>query len=266
MLNMFSSSCTKLELLQARDYYATKVMLVLSAIGFALSLGLLCRAILAGWWRTYAVVFAYFVLVTAHTVAVWLVYWFRPGLYTLYYWISEGLFVALGFGLIWQVYAAVPQRYPGVGQIIRKAAQGIAAAAPLLLVLSVVLSRRGTVTLDVVERNFRALQGVLILIVFGLATYYRIPLSRNLRAVVRGFGLYTAIFIARYTIGPMRFSGVWAYVIPSAYIAAQVIWLRGLWRYENPAAVETKIEAEADAETYSLILRLRQQLQRPFYP
>src|SRR5205085_6185572 len=118
---------------------------------------------------------------------------------------------------------------------VKTAAQAVAAAAPLLLVLAVVLSRRGTMTLDVLERNFRALQAVLILIVFGLAVYYGIPLSRNLRALLRGFGLYTAIFIARYTVGPMRFTGFWGYVIPLGYIAAQIIWLRGLWRYENPA-------------------------------
>jgi len=240
------------------------MLLLLSGIGLLLSVGLVCRAVLGGWWRAYGVVFAYFVLVTIHSVVVWLVYWFRPGIYTAYYWISEGVFVIFGFGLIWQVYAAIPQHYPGVGQIIKTLGQRIAAAAPLFLLLTVVLSRRGTVTLDVLERNFRALQAILILVVFGLASYYGIPLSRNLRAVVRGFGLYSAIFIVRYTIGPMRFGGLWSYVMPSAYIAAQVVWLRGLWTYEDPAAEDTAAEEESDTDIYSLIVRLRHQLQRPF--
>jgi hypothetical protein len=240
------------------------MLLFLSGIGLLLSVVLVCRAILGGWWRAYAVVFSYFVLVTVHSIAVWLVYWFRPGMYTAYYWISEGLFVVFGFGLIWQVYASIPQQYPGVGQIIKTIGQGVAAAAPLFLLLTVVLSRHGTVTLDVLERNFRALQAILILIVFGLATYYGIPLSRNLSAVVRGFGLYSAIFIVRYTVGPMGFGGLWAYVIPLGYIAAQIIWLRGLWSYENPASEETGVESESDLEIYPLIIRLRHQLQRPF--
>lgn len=239
-------------------------MLLLSAIGLLLSAALVFRAIRSGWWRAYIVVFCYFAFMTTHEILIWLIYWLDPRLYPFYYWASEGLFVALGFGLIWQVYAGIPPRYPGVGRAIRIAGQKLASTAPAFLVLAVFLSRRGTVTLEVVERNFRMIQAVLILIVFGLAAYYRIPLSRNLGAVARGFGVYTAVFIVRYSLGPLRSISLWQYLVPIGYTVSQIIWLAGLWHYETPGSENLYAAGEGNIETQSSMIHLWRELQRVF--
>ncbi|HTV53509.1 MAG TPA: hypothetical protein VMI06_01180 [Terriglobia bacterium] len=240
-------------------------MLFLASLGFILSAALGLRGVLTGWWRAYKVVFVYFTLTAIHSVVAWMIYRLRPGIYPAYYWIMEAVFVVFGFGLVWQVYAAIPQPFPGVGQIIKTLAQRIAAIAPLLLIAAVLLSPRGTVTIDILERNVRAFQAVLILIVFGLARYYEIPLSRNLSALIQGFGLYSAIFIARFTLVPLQFAGFWQYVMPLGYCCVQMIWLAGLWNYEQAPALCAEA-APVEVDTYSQMLQLQQQLQRPFRP
>jgi hypothetical protein len=233
-------------------------------VGILLSGTLVCRAVLGSWWRAYPLAFCYFSVTAAQGVGGWLIYSLRPGWYGTFRWTMEGLYIALGFGLIWQVYAAIPHEYPGVGNIIKTLAQRMAAVSPVFLVAAVAAARRGTVTLDVLERDFRVVQAMLIVTVFGLVTYYAIPLSRNLLALIRGYGLYITIFIVRYTLWPMRYTGFWQYVMPLAYMAAQVIWLWGLWRYENSASEMTTVELDVGMETYSEMVRLRRQLQRPF--
>ncbi len=237
---------------------------ILFFVGLLLSGALVWRALAGSWWRAYPVVFAYFLLTFAHGVSGWLIYSHLPSFYATFRWVMEALYVAFGFGLIWQVYAAIPQQYPGVGQIIKTIAQRIAALAPLFLALALFLSRRETLTLDILERNFRLVQAILIVTVFGLVTYYGIPLSRNLQALLRGYGLYLAVFIIRYTLWPMHYKGLWQFVMPVTYMIAQIIWLAGLWRHENPRGDEALLEQNAGFETGAQIVRLRKQLQTPF--
>ncbi len=246
------------------DYLIAMAGSILFFVGLLLSGALVWRALAGRWWRAYPVVFAYFLLTFAHGVSGWLIYAHMPSFYATFRWVMEALYVAFGFGLIRQVYAAVPQQYPGVVQIIKMIAQRIAALAPLFLALALFLSRREPLTLDTLERNFRLVQAILIVTVFGLVTYYGIPLSRNLQALLRGYGFYLAVFIVRYTLWPLQYGGLWQFVMPVAYMTAQIIWLTGLWRYEKPPSDEALLEQSAGFETRAQIVRLRKQLQTPF--
>jgi|GEM_PF-3741905 len=236
----------------------------LFSVGLLFSGALVWRGLKASWWRAYPVVFAYFLITFLHAVGGWLVYSLLPNQYATFRWGMESLYIILGFGLIWQVYAAIPQQYPGVGRIVKLVAQGVAAAVPIMLALAVIVSGPRPMTLDMVERNFRVLQAGLILVVLGLALYYSIPLSRNLQALTQGYGLYLAVFLVRYTFWPMKYGGFWQFVMPFAYIGAQLVWLRGLWHYKRPE-VDHAVASDADGEhTYESIATLRRQLQTPF--
>ena len=232
--------------------------------GVLLTGALVWRGLAAGWWRHYPIVFAYFVVLLLHAGAEWLVYVQFPTLYARFYLIMEAVFVIFGFGLIWQVYAAIPHNYPGAGRVVKTIAQWVAAVAPLFLAAALFFATQGSMTLDLIERNFRILHAVLILVVYGLAQYFSVPLSRNLEALLRGYGLYTAAFILKFTLWPLKYQEVWGYILPMAFMASLIIWLVGLWRYEDAATDPHVLEPLGMMPIDTRLAQLKKQLHAPF--
>lgn len=237
---------------------------ILFFAGVFLSGSLVWRALAAGWWRKYPIVFAYFTLLLLHAGAEWLVYEQFPALYARFYLIMEAVFLVFGFGLIWQVYAAIPHSYPGAGRVVKTIAQRVAAVAPLFLAAAIFFATPGSMTLDLIERNFRILHAVLILVVYGLAQYFSVPLSQNLEALLRGYGLYTAAFILKFTLWPLKYQEAWGYILPLAFLVSLIIWLVGLWRYKDAATDPQVLDSLGKTQIDALLAQLKQQLHAPF--
>jgi hypothetical protein len=89
------------------------------------------------------------------------------------------------------------------------------------------------------ERNLRVLQALLLLTMFGLIVYYSIPLGRNLRSMLIGYGLLVGTGVVTLTLGSL-FAQInqwkwWALPTQVEYCATLVVWCVGMWSYApNP--------------------------------
>ncbi|MGC2331239.1 MAG: hypothetical protein WA581_07285 [Candidatus Acidiferrales bacterium] len=124
------------------------------------------------------------------------------------------------------------------------------------------------------ERNVRTVQALFLCGILAVVSYYRIPIGKNLKGMISGYGLYivTSLFTlaTRAYAGP-RFNGAWNVIQPLSFDASLTIWLLALWSYHpNPAPdpaipLETDYEALA-ARTRRTLVAMRSHLTRTARP
>lgn len=234
---------------------------------------LLVRALHGNYFLKYRVFFMYLSWVLVDSLASFCLYVFRPWAYETYYWNAQFLSVALGYGVIWEIYTQVFADYPGVARLARSA---------LLAIFVFLVSKSLADTLSgrmenlaevpaVLERDFRTVQGLLLFILVSLLAYYAIPVGRNLKGMIVGYGLFIAVSIAclalRAGLGGI-FQSWWQYLQPAAYNGALLIWCLSLWSYQpSPhSEIETGIERDYQhlaTETAKALARVRAYILRP---
>lgn len=214
------------------------------AIWWAGNLMLVCmiwRLLTAALRFRYPYFLGYVLCVTASTVVRLS---FQPQTsraYSAAYWITEFVSAVAGFGVMWEIYAQVLGSYCGV----RKMAHGF-----LGFLLSTVLAKAAVEmwgrplrtlapTTVELERNLRVLQALLLMTVLALVVYYRIPLGRNVRWLLRGYGFYIACTILALTVRSQfgaRFELGKDLLQRLGWCATLAVWCVGMWSYApNPA-------------------------------
>ncbi len=234
---------------------------------------LLVRAIHGTYFLSYRVLYIYLSWVLVDSFVSFYLYVSRPWAYETYYWNAQFFSVALGYGVIWEIYTQVLADYPGVARLARSA---------LLAIFVLLVSKTLAQTLSgqignpaevpaILERDFRTVQGLLLFILVVLVAYYAIPVGRNLKGMIVGYGLFVAVSIAslalRAELGRI-FQSWWQYLQPAAYDGALLIWCVSLWSYQpNPRAeVESSIEHDYKhlaSETAKALARVRGYILRP---
>jgi len=134
-----------------------------------------------------------------------------------------------------------------VGKVLLTAMQG-ALGWPVSLVVQL-------------ERDMRFVQIAAILSLLLLFLRYRVPLGRNLRGIIIGYGLFLAINIVNLTylerLGETVHS-LASHIQSSAYFFALCVWTAFLWLRVAPATVGAPLQT-----SYNEILdRTREQLAR----
>jgi len=102
-------------------------------------------------------------------------------------------------------------------------------------------------------RDFRLAQVVLMLAIVAVLFFYRIPLGKNLKGMLLGFGVYAGAQIVLYSlrlrVGHPLFGG-WLNLTSLSYALCALIWLVSFWSYHPnpPSAVLARIALESEAE------------------
>jgi len=96
------------------------------------------------------------------------------------------------------------------------------------------------------ERNVRIAQAILLVVLVGVVFYYLVPIGRNLRGIIVGYGFFVAtIFInstLRLYLGE-SFHSRWRYFQSIAWNISLVIWCATLWAYHpNPRPEAAEFE------------------------
>ncbi len=234
---------------------------------------LLARAIRGRYLLRYGVFYVYLSWVLLDSLISFYLYVSRPWAYETYYWNAQFLSVALGYGVIWEIYTQVLADYPGVARLGRSA---------LLAIFVLLVSKTLAQTISgqigspaevpaILERDFRTVQGLLLLILVVLVAYYAIPVGRNLKGMIVGYGLFVAVSIAslalRAELGRI-FQSWWQYLQPAAYDGALLTWCISLWSYQPNPRAEVGIGIERDyenlaTETAKALARVRAYILRP---
>ncbi len=237
---------------------------------------LLIQAMRGRLFRRYPAFYGYLSYVFLESNLRLCIYVLKPGFYTNFYWYTQFLSVAVAYGVIWEIFRQALSQYPGAARMARNALSVV-----FVVVVSKVLFNALTglawspakTTADL-ERNLRAVQALLVFTIVVLLIYYAIPLGRNLKGMILGYGLFIGASILSLTLISFlgnRFQPWWQYLPAASYCMTLVIWCFTLWSYQPNPEAESEIDIERDyklvaARTTRLLTHMRALLARAMWP
>lgn len=225
---------------------------VSTAISECLELCILWRAVRTGTLRRYSYFCAY-IASTLTSLALPIVYVVDRRSYNHWYWPIQFATLALGCGVILEIFRHVLSPYPGVERLTKIAAIGAFAAVFCLAAIYVAfgLEPFSAAAGIELERNVRALQAVLLFAILAVIFLYGIPIGKNISGMILGYGNYIAISLisrAVETYAGAWLRLVWIYVQPIAFEISLFIWVVAMWSYHSNPAPDYPIQIETDYE------------------
>lgn len=217
---------------------------------------LVIRALSAKIFARHLVFFIYLSHVLALELLRFYLYVFKPGIYRTVYWYTEFLSVAIGYCVIWEIYERALAEYPGTLRLARSLVLTIFLS---VLAKGLINSLSGPVwgaaeTVRELERNLRAVQVVLLVVVVAVLRYYIIPIGQNLRGIIFGYGFFLGTGVIINTLWSQMgesFLLRLQYAQSMAWLITLLIWSATLWSYCPNPIPEGEIEIERDYEWIS---------------
>jgi len=225
--------------------------LVLGA-GILLQVVLLIRAPVAGLFRRYYFFYIYLLSATITALGGLAVLLVWPGFYSKWYWITQLATLVLGYGILLEVLNHVLVPYPGAERFARFSGM-VAFGAIFLFALIAprIMPRWSPGTVIEFERDVRCVQAIFIFGLLALVTYYGIPIGRNMKGMVLGYGLYivtSLMSLAERSYAGPSFTKIWSVVQPLSFDVSLTIWLVALWSYCPNPEPDSTIPLEQDYE------------------
>ena len=220
--------------------------------GIALEAAILFRGFRAKLFARYPSFFTYAVSLFLTDGLLYLVYRFRHASYNDWVWYPGFVVLSLGCGVVVETFRHVFSRYAGAEKVARIGSFLILGAAVSFAGLYPVLVPNGKAAQFLyvrLQRDFLTVQAILLLGILQIASYYRISLGKNMKALILGYGQCVAVTLSalalRAYVG-MRFEDAWSMTQQLSYLAALVIWLIGLWSYWPGAGPRATIAPDGD--------------------
>jgi len=224
---------------------------------------LLVRCLHARLWARFPVFYAYVFFVWLQSLLRFSILHSRPQSYSAVYWITEGLGVLIGCGVVFEIYRAGLAAYPGTARMARNLLSFVFVLAFTKAFVDAWNDPRWWViatTMDV-ERLLRTVQSLAILALVVLFLFYAIPFGRNLRGILLGYGLFVGLSVIQLTFvtdASSRFHDFWSYVSPGSYLFVLGLWAVHLWSYfpnpvpRRPVRLEQQYQSVAAATAQRL--------------
>jgi hypothetical protein len=205
-----------------------------------LELLLIVRSLRGDYFKRYPIFYSYISFVFLQTVARFTVYHLEPDWYASVYWFTEFVAIIAGCSVVFEFCRLGLKRYPGVAKMAR-----VGLIAAFLFTFSKVLftaaqgSDGWTPALTfMLERDVRFVQIAATTILVAIVLLYRIPLSRNLKGIILGYGFYLGTVVTNLTFLGLLGEGVQAAasrIQALSYMVTLLIWTAALWSYESVA-------------------------------
>lgn len=236
---------------------------VLWVLGPVLESLLVIRAVKGNFLKEYKLFYFYIVWVLLRDLSLFAVYHTWAKGYAYAYWYSQFFSVLVGCGVVWEIYRVALANYSGAARMARSV---------LLFLFVITMSRiavyaanrgkwlPGQTSLET-EREFRIVQSVVLIGLFALLAYYAIPIGRNLKGIMVGYGIFLGTSLIQLTLRDFigdTFQYWWQYIQPSTYIVVLFIWCYTLWTFAPVQDLSPEVRIEADYE--SLAFETRKQL------
>jgi hypothetical protein len=211
--------------------------------------------------RTYAWFYSYMLSVLAADATLYFVWLAHPNDYLRTYWLVQFATLAFGSGVILEIFRHVLAAYPGAERFAR----AVCLITFAIIFVSGLFYPRATpsgmqaASIEL-ERDVRAAQIVFFIAIMAVIFYYGIPLGKNMRGMMSGYGLYLGTSLATLAVRAYvgrEFDSVWRVVQPLSLDISLLIWLFALWGYHpNPVPVRD-IRLESDYEALATLTRIR---------
>ncbi len=233
-------------------------------IGIIFQLLILIRSFRATVLAKYAFFYAYVFSTLVGAILGYILWMVSPTSYGKSYWTLQFITLLVGCGIILEIFKHVLAPYPGAERF---------ATAVGLLTFGLVFcfafayqilgisqsSPRGTAI--ELERDVRTVQAIFLFGIFAVISYYRIPIGKNLKGMIGGYGLYigtSLVSLAFRSYAGRAFEAAWNVIQPSSYDLSLLIWLIALWSYHPNPVPDAAIHLEEDYE--ALAARTRRAL------
>jgi hypothetical protein len=165
------------------------------------------------------------------------VFYVRPDWYRSVYWFTEFVGIIAGCSVVFEFCRLGLKEYAGVAKMARA---GLLAAVLFTFSKVVFTAAQGsdgwTPELTfLLERDLRFVQIAATAVLVGIMFFYAIPMSRSLKGIILGYGLYLGLVVTNLTylgIFGERVQLIATRVQPSSYMVALLVWNIALWSYE----------------------------------
>ena len=221
--------------------------------------------------RLYSFFYIY-IASTTLGIGVSLAAWLIPRHYAAWYWPVQMITLFLGCGVVLELLRHVLGAYQGARKFANRIAIFSFCAALLLAIGFAPFARSISGSMVEFERNLRLVQAGLLVSILLLISYYRIPMGKNLRGMIFGYGIYigaSLVTLAEAAYSAPRFRRFWVIIQPGSLLLALVIWLVTLWSFQPSPVPDPAIPVETDYEhltsrTRSALRTTRSYLERSF--
>jgi len=235
---------------------------------------LLVRAVRGEFFTKYVLFFSYLSYVLVVNLVAVCVYSFSPEVYLAFYWYTKFIGVAVGYCVIWEIFTHVLRDYPGTAKIARCLVSAFFLAVLGIALVDAFNNEASGLVKSVIrfERNLQTVQALLLTLLLILIRYYAIPLGRNLRGLIMGYGFLIGIGVITLTLRShlgTAFQIWWQYLQQMSYLAALMIWVPAFWSYAPNPKADNSIRMEEDyavlaERTYQAIAKVRDSVLRVF--
>jgi len=217
---------------------------------------LLARSIQGKFFRRYPTFYFYLGSVLILSLLRFTVFTFRPSSYPAFYWYTQYFAATIGYAVILEIYSQTFKKYRGAVRIANGLLLCILAAVLLKIIVGALSGSSWSPgeTMAALERDMRALQSALLLVIIALLAHYRIPTGRNLMGIVVGYSFYVAASVVSLGFGSQPGFGSrpeWRSVQPIAYLGTLSIWCFTLWSYHANPELGHESRIEHDYKAFS---------------
>jgi len=227
---------------------------VLGTIGILLAFLILLRALHGRMLAGYPCFYCYIAMLLLGTAIAASVRVAFPAKFSQYYWPIQLVTLVFGYGIVLEIFRHVLFSYPGVGRFARVLGLvSLAATLCFALVYPLIAPPSSHIgPYGELERGVRALQAILLVGILAVISHYGIPLGRNMKGMILGYGLYVGtslVSLAVEAYAGVWLVAVWGFAQPVSLLISLLIWLVALWSYApNPApSFDTHLEQDYEA-------------------
>jgi len=229
----------------------SRYSLVIWSVAAVLHLLILIRAIRASILTKYYSFYAYVFTALVGEILLYALWVERPASYEKTYWALQFITLLVGCGIILEIFRHALAPYPGAEKFGTIVVLAIFGAVFCFTVLYRLLGPPSGAALFELERNIRTFQAILLFCILAVTSYYGIPIGKNLKGMISGYGLYIAtslVTLAVRSYAGVRFAQAWAYIQPLSLDLSLAIWLIALWSYHPNPFPDATIHLEEDYE------------------
>jgi len=220
--------------------------------GIAVQVLLLLRSAWSHLLTKYYFFYTYIVSVILGSALLMTLLLRMPALYAKGYWAVQFVTLVAGYGILLEIMNHVLTPYPGAERFARTA--GVFAFFVIFLFAMIapfIKSQWAPVVVIEFERDLRSVQSLFLCVLLGVIFYYGIPIGRNMKGMILGYGLYIVTSLMTLAVrayaGP-SFSAAWKVIQPFSFDVSLVIWLVALWSYCANPEPDPNIPLEQDYE------------------
>jgi hypothetical protein len=191
------------------------------------------------------------------------------------YWYTQFACVALGFGILWEIYGVVFRHFPGTARMARFLVSFALAVVLVNTLIQITITQAaGLSSVINLEKDMRLVQAVLLALGIVLVMHYEIPLGKNAAGILYGYGAFVITSILLLSLREHLGSAFYAWWVSGQALSYRVtlaVWFFTLHSY-YPAPAVAASPAMADdyyrlaRNTRRSLSKLRSSLGKAFQP